>query len=397
MKWTKSLAARLGRFRAPTSEELDAQRAALVRQIPAPTFWLFGKTGSGKSSIVRLLTGVDRIEVGSGFRPTTRQTDLYSFPDADMPIMHFFDTRGLGEASYDARPDIAELQQRADAMIVTQRLLDFATEMVVQPLRTIRKSAPNRPVLLALTCLHDAYPQQQHPPYPFTESLSPEGLSENVVRALAAQQEAFSGLVDAIVPVDITPREEGFLPPDYGGTHFLDTLTDMLPSTYQYAVRGMAKLREDLEDLAERAAMPYVHSSATLAASAALAPIPWVDIPVVAAIQTRMVYAIARVYRQQGSVKKLLEMFTAAGIGFAARLGVRELLKVIPYVGTIAGGVLGAAMAYSYTYAIGRACCWYYSRVQSGYEPTKEEITRVFQEHWSEGKEIWKSIRQSDQ
>ena len=141
--------------------------------------------------------------------------------------------------------------------------------------------------------------------------------------------------------------------------------------------------------------MPYIHSSATLAATAALAPIPWVDIPVVAAIQTRMVYAIARVYQQQGSIQKLLEMFAAAGIGFAARLGVRELLKFIPYVGTIAGGILGAAMAYSYTYAIGRACCWYYSSVQAGHEPTQAEISRVFQDHWNEGKEIWKSIRQT--
>ncbi len=396
MKWTKSLAGRLSRFRAPTPEQLDTQRAALVRQIPAPTFWLFGKTGSGKSSVVRLLTGATHIEIGKGFRPTTQQTALYSFPDADMPIMHFLDTRGLGEANYQAGQDIAELEQSAHAVIVTQRLLDFATEVVVEPLRAIRKATPKRPVLLALTCLHDAYPQQQHPPYPFTESLHPEGLAETVARALAAQQSTFSGLIDAVVPIDITPIDEGFVPPDFGGPHFVETLTGMLPSTYQYALHGMAKLREDLEDLHERAAMPYVHSSATLAATAALSPIPWVDLPVVAAIQTRMVYAIARVYQQQGSAKKLLEMFAAAGIGFAARLGVRELLKLIPYVGTIAGGVLGATMAYSYTYAIGRASCWYYSRVRSGYEPTKAEITQAFQDHWIEGKEIWKSIRQTD-
>lgn len=395
MKWTKSLAAHLSRVRGPTQQQLDAQRADLVRQMPAPTFWFFGKTGSGKSSLVRLLTGADTVEIGHGFRPTTNQTSLYSFPDPEMPIMHFLDTRGLGEAGYDATQDIAELKQLAHAMIVTQRLLDFATENVVESLRTIRKSAPSRPVLLALTCLHEAYPQQQHPPYPFTESLQPENIPESVARAVAAQQEAFSGLIDTTVPVDITHPEEGFSPPDYGGTRFIETLTNMLPSTYQFSLRGMSQLYEDLKDLHEQAAMPYIHSSATLAATAALAPIPWVDIPIVAAIQTRMVYAIARIYHQQGSVQKLLEIFTAAGIGFAARLGVRELVKVIPFVGTIAGGILGAAMAYSYTYAIGRVCCWYYSSLQSGHEPTEGEIARVFQEHWNEGKRIWKSMRQT--
>ena len=153
-KWTKALAARISRLRGPTQQQLDAERAELVRQMPAPTFWLFGKTGSDKSSVVRLLTGTDSVQIGSGFRPCTRQTHLYTFPDPDMPVMHFLDTRGLGEAGYDAQQDIAELEQRADAMIVTQRLLDFAVEAGVEPLRTIRRSAPGRPVLLTLTCLH---------------------------------------------------------------------------------------------------------------------------------------------------------------------------------------------------------------------------------------------------
>ena len=51
MKWTKSLAARMDRFRGPTRQQLAAKRAELVRQMPAPTYWLFGKTGSGKSSV----------------------------------------------------------------------------------------------------------------------------------------------------------------------------------------------------------------------------------------------------------------------------------------------------------------------------------------------------------
>jgi uncharacterized protein (DUF697 family) len=397
MKWTKSWAARLG-LRGPSPEKLDAQRAQLVRRLPAPTIWMFGKTGSGKSSLIRLLTGAAGVEIGRGFRPTTRHTQLYSFPDPDMPVVHFLDTRGLGEPGYDAAEDIAQLERQADALIVTQRILDFATEAVVEPLKIIRSATPQRPVLLALTCLHEAYPQQQHPPYPFGESgesLEAEGLNEDLARALAQQQRRFAGLFDVVVPLDITPPDEGFQPPDYGGVQFLDTLTGLLPSTYQYALQGMSEIRRELGDLHEQAALPYIHSSALLAATAALAPVPWVDIPVVAAIQTRMVYAVARIYQQRSSVQQTIEMLAAAGIGFAARLGVRELLKLIPYIGTVAGGVLGAAMAYSYTYAMGRVCCWYYRRVHAGHEPTKAEIRQVFRDHWDEGKAIWNSMRQA--
>ena len=62
-----------------------------------------------------------------------------------MPVMRFLDTRGLGEAGYDAQQDINELKEQAQAMIVTHRLLDFAADAVVRPLRTIAgvlRSAP---------------------------------------------------------------------------------------------------------------------------------------------------------------------------------------------------------------------------------------------------------------
>ncbi len=393
MKWPKAFFRRWPLASSPTRAEVDAQRQALIQKLPAPTFWMLGKSGSGKSSIVQLLTGADRIQIGHGFRPTTEQTDLYTFPDRDLPVMRFLDTRGLGEAHYDPQRDLAELQEQADAMIVTHRLLDFAGEIMTQSLRALRRAAPQRPVLLTVTCLHEAYPQQQHPPYPFAEGLQSPAVLPEVARALEAQQRAFAGLYDALIPVDITRPEEGFEPADYGGEHFTQTLHQLLPASCQFALRRMPEVLDNLKDLHERAAMPYIHGAASLAATAALSPLPWVDLPVVAAIQTRMVYAIARVYHQPDSVHTLMGMLTAAGIGFAARMGVRELLKLIPYVGTIAGGVLGAAMAYSYTYAMGRVCCWYQSSILSGHQPTRTEIAEVFQSHWNKGHEIWKAMR----
>jgi uncharacterized protein (DUF697 family) len=374
-------------------DQLAAAREALIRQTPPPTFWLFGKTGSGKSSVVRLLTGLREIPVGAGFRPTTRQTDLYEFPDSQWPVMRFLDTRGLGEPGYDAAEDLAELQPQAQAMIVTQRLVDFAGQTVIEPLRTLRRAAPERPVVLLLTCLHQAYPQQPHPPYPFRETLTPAGLDPNVARPLDAQRRVFGDLVDAIVPADLTREEDGYDPPDYGADRLRATLLDVLPDAYQASFRSMTRLMAEWEDLHERAAWPYIHAAAGMAAATALTPVPWINLPVMAAIHTRMVYAIAEVYHQPASVQRILEMVAAAGLGFAARLGVREMVKLVPYVGTVAGGVLGAALGYSYTYALGKACCWYHSAVRAGRQPTKSELNRVFHEHWTEGKQLWKAMR----
>ena len=52
-------------FGSLTDEQFEKQRHELLKKIPIPVFWLFGKTGSGKSSIVRFITGSTEAEVGN--------------------------------------------------------------------------------------------------------------------------------------------------------------------------------------------------------------------------------------------------------------------------------------------------------------------------------------------
>jgi len=86
-----------------------------------PVIWLLGKTGAGKTSLVRALTGEG--EIGSGFAPGTRGPATYDFP-ATSPAVRFLDTRGLGEMGHDAGPDIAAAQDRAQAVLAVMRLDD---------------------------------------------------------------------------------------------------------------------------------------------------------------------------------------------------------------------------------------------------------------------------------
>src|SRR5690348_14792828 len=91
---------------SPNDEEFDQQKEKLLRSAPVPKIWLFGKTGSGKTSIVRCLTGAEDAEIGNGFRPETKFSREYEFPTPENPVLRFLDTRGLGEASYDPKEDI---------------------------------------------------------------------------------------------------------------------------------------------------------------------------------------------------------------------------------------------------------------------------------------------------
>src|SRR5262245_30004217 len=252
---------------------LQARLEELRKRTPVPVFWLYGKTQSGKTSLIKYLTGADEAEIGHGFRPCTRYSREYQFPTPEAPLMTFVDTRGVDEPGYDPSEDLAKFDSQAHVVIVTVKALDHALENVLDHLRPIRQARPHRPIVLLLTCLHEAYPQQQHPqPYPFvtpewrnpveskaggnngemardSESTRQASQLSALQRSLAEQAKRFEGLVDRIVPVDLTRPEEGFTEPNYGGEFLKQSLLEVLPGAYRQTLLTLDEASKSLQDL----------------------------------------------------------------------------------------------------------------------------------------------------
>jgi uncharacterized protein (DUF697 family)/energy-coupling factor transporter ATP-binding protein EcfA2 len=369
------------------AEELQAQLEELRRQTPVPVFWLFGKTQSGKTTLIKYLTGAEDAEIGAGFRPTTRYSRQYQFPSAEAPLLSFLDTRGLDEPGYDSAEDIARFHELAHVVIVTARVMDHAQERVLAHLQRIREDKPQRPIILTLTCLHEAYPQQQHPlPYPFGTAQEAEAVPEDLQRSLAAQRRRFAGLADVVVPLDITRPEEGFNEPNYGGEQFKQALIDILPAAYRQTLITVEETVRKLRTWHDRRALPYILSYSTLAGTAGAIPIPWLSLLVLPGIQSRMVYHLARLYGQPLEGKRFMELAGSLGLGLVMRQAVREVVKFIPGVGTL----LGSALAASSTYALGRACCYYYSARLAGHVPPPEELRSLYERELRHAEQLWR-------
>jgi uncharacterized protein (DUF697 family) len=370
---------------SPVSRRLqfEEQLAKLRQRTPVPVFWLFGKTQSGKTSIIKFLTGADEAEIGQGFQPCTRFSRQYRFPTADAPLMTFLDTRGLDEPGYDPREDLAQFDTQAHVVLVTVKALDHAQEHVLEHLRTIRHAQPTRPVVLALTCLHEGYPQQQHPqPYAFAEGQTPagpeagNGVPDALHRSLAEQRRRFAGLADRVVPIDLTPPVDGFNEPNYGGDELQRVLLDVLPAAYRQTLLNLGEATRSLQDLYAAQALPHIVGYSTLAASAGAVPIPWLDLLVLPGIQTQMIYHLARLYGQPLSGTRFLELASTLGLGVVLRQASREVVKLIPYVGSVASGAFAGAS----TFALGKAFCFYYSAVHQGHVPRADELRRYYHE-----------------
>src|SRR5437773_9934594 len=108
------------KFASPSVSEDDLARCfeQIWRDLPVPVYWLLGKAQSGKTSLIRALTGNTRAEIGNGFRARPRTASEYAVPSEDDCLLRFLDTRGLGGVDYDAADALALCQDRAHVLIV---------------------------------------------------------------------------------------------------------------------------------------------------------------------------------------------------------------------------------------------------------------------------------------
>jgi uncharacterized protein (DUF697 family)/predicted GTPase len=367
--------------------DLDRSLADLRRRTPVPVFWLFGKTQAGKTSIIKYLTGADEAEIGEGFRPCTRFSREYQFPNAETPVLTFLDTRGVDEPGYDPAEDIAEFDQRAHVVVVAAKALDHAQANVLTAVRRIRDARPSRPIILALTTLHEAYPTGDHVlPYPFGTSFAAPGVPEDLARSLEEQKRRFEGLADRVVPIDLTRPEDGYAPDDYGGDQLKVALLEMLPAAFRQTLLTVEMATGELRELYARHAQPIILSYASAAAAAGAVPVPFLDLVLIPGIQSQMIHHLARFYGQPLDAKRFTEIASTLGLGILVRQGVREVAKFIPVVGSLAG----AALAGASTFALGKAFCYYYRSVHEGHVPNPADLRGYYEEQFAKAEAAWR-------
>ena len=367
----------------------DQVEAALARTQP-PTLGLLGKTGAGKSSIVRVLTGSEAAEVGDGFRPCTRIAQQFDFPDAAAPVLRFLDTRGLGEPGYDASADLAAFAASTHLVLLTVRVADQSLAAVVDAMQQVRRQAADRPTLLVLTCLHELHPKTEAlrlMPMPDARRLQvgrrddqPADESDaSLQQAIDRQCERFDGLFDAIVAIDFTPIEWAMPVTNLGEQPLRQAILDWLPRAQQQAGRlALAAAKQGVEQA-------RLIGYATAAATAAAVPLPWVDIPVVAGLQWRLSSEVARHHGQTLDRTALGRMSGLIGTRAAIGMAIRGFLKGVPLLGS----AINATTAFASTYAAGAAADFYFAARTADQSPDAAAVRRVYEEQLQYAMRLW--------
>ncbi len=367
----------------------ESRLREILRQVrsglPTTEALLIGKPQSGKSSTVRGLTGVSSDIVGLGFRPHTKHTARYAYPNEDLPLLQFVDTVGLGDGQQETQQVTQELAeilnqvQTARLIIWTVKVTDFATASLKQIAQDLRSRYPQVPCLLAITCLHELYDIQtaDHPQYPPTGS--------TIDRAIEQIKQDFSGLYDQVVLLDFTLEEDEFSPLFYGLEAFSDAIETLLPEA---EARTIAQLINDRDlatpvgDLYREVGRRYILPFSIAAGTCAAVPLPLATMPVLTGIQISMVTALGKLYGRVLTPAQAGGLVSTIAGGFVAQTIGRELVKLIPGFGS----VIAASWATAYTWALGEAACLYFGDLMGGKTPDSKRIQALMRDSFEEAK-----------
>lgn len=343
----------------------------------APVLWLLGKVQSGKSSIVRSVTGDPQVEIGSAFEPCTRASRIHEFP-TDVPVVRFLDTRGLEEAGYDPTDDLAVVERGAHAVIAVARAMDPQQDTLLRVLKQVRQRHPDWAIVLVQTRLHDGYPDDRDHPSPAALASDPD--LEDLRRAMETQARAFRELPGHgpfhQVAVDLTRPEDDFSEQDYG----LDALLDALEAACSAGRAGLIReLARNARDSRQARIRPHILGYATAAGVTDMVPV--MGMVTVPTLQGKMLHSIGEFYALNWDRPTLKAFLASLGsgtlLGLGAGFAARQLGKLIPVYGQAAGAAVAGAASAAVTYALGRAACYYLEQVRRGVD-TPEGVSEAF-------------------
>lgn len=123
-------------------------------------------------------------------------------------------------------------------------------------------------------------------------------------------------------------------------------------------------------------------------------PIPIADIFAVSAVQLDMIRQLCKVYDKDFSETQGKAIVTALSTSTLARAGARSLIKLIPVVGTIVGGVAVSIFNGASTYAIGEVFKKHFESGGTILDFDVERLKKVYKEKFEKGKKVAEQVKE---
>lgn len=402
----------LQRLPFPIRNKIEEQLDDMTEMLSGdrlPRFAIVGRRGAGKSSLVNAIFGQPVAEVGATTSTTGRGT-WFTY-ESDRGGIEVLDTRGLGEGSapsqggaatarLDIESSLAERCPDALLVLVKAKEMDARIDDDLASIKEIiafveRKHGYRLPIVGVVTQVDELDPADITDP-PFDDKDKQRHIAE--VEAMLRAKLADGLGIEADRVVDIVPTcaymrmKDGAIAVDrrWNIERLLLLLVEHLPKSAQVQLARVSML----QSVREKVAGTLVKATSGVAAAVAVTPIPVADVFPLLGLQCSMIVALGIIGGKKMDMAAarefLASMGVAVGMGLVARETFRQMAKFVPGFGS----VVGAGIAYTTTWSLGRAATAYYitgaseaeartilRREQETEPPEADEVVKLLEHH----------------
>lgn len=347
----------------------------LVNESRPPVMLLMGRSGHGKSSVINALANKEVATVDD-IRPKTAESVPYVITfEEQNSTWKVIDTRGIFETT---KPNEATNQSPID--VLKESIVKYKPDVVMHIIsmpetrnlsndlavykEIMQGIKVNIPTIIVLTKADTLGNPREWPPEQFAKKAGQMGdvLDYMVTDVLCVKAKPMNQNIPYYGYVIDDSTYVGIVPVSalWDDRWNIGTLSDLIGNHLEESAQLDFFQAQERMDQLKKISSALIKRFSTIAGTIGTTPIPVADIAILTPLQILMISIIGALSGRPVSKDTATEYIAAAGVNIGAAIGLREgarqLVKLVPFGGSVISGSIAATS----TYALGKSAEAYF-------------------------------------